>query len=114
MTGPIVEQGTFEELGSLGGYVQHLSELRPNILHDHRPDEVAISAPTDRTSGMEKPDLINETSEGVTSTGKDEKSAYRYYFRAMGWFNVVIFFIMGVAFTFFLRFSGLNFNIFHS
>jgi hypothetical protein len=113
MAGSIVEQGTFKELGSLGGYVQHLCELQPHISDDRHPDEIDISAPTERASGMEKTNSTNGTLEDVTLVEKDEKSAYRYYFRAMGWFNVTIFFIMGVAFTFFLRFSGLSFNIPH-
>ena len=109
--GSIAEQGTFEELGSLGGYVQHLCELQSHISNDRHPDEIDVSALTEPASGIQKTNSTNGTFEDVTSAEKDEKSAYRYYFRAMGWFNIAIFFIMGFAFTFFLRFSGLSFNL---
>ncbi|KAK0104754.1 hypothetical protein ONS95_005024 [Cadophora gregata] len=97
-TGHVIEQGSFQNLRSAGGYVQSLaSKLKSEG-----------TAKASETGNVASPKVVSTSADGELDIAEDELNrqsgdiaVYKYYFKATGWPNTVAFFgsvvIFGVA-----------------
>jgi len=98
--GKVLEQGTFEQLNKLDGYVKSFS-----VQQGKRNSEIITEPLGKRTLGtMVASPLVDAMDEKKRQLG--DLSVYKYYFRSIGWFATFMFFALSAICGFFLTFPS--------
>lgn len=91
-TGTIIEQGTFQQLRTSGGYVEDITtQLRSS--DDDAPKEQPEAAKLDVSAFKAGPEEHDIRTEELNRQSGD-LSVYKYYFGSIGWKQTVLFFLM--------------------
>ncbi|KAG6119070.1 hypothetical protein E4U13_007997 [Claviceps humidiphila] len=98
--GVVSEQGTFDQVSTSGGYLQHLSNLSSSTTSRHEAPE--LSGDVYRELGLE-----NEVEEQVSGRQTSDLQIYSYYIRVAGKLNFCVYVLICAAYTFGLSFPSI-------
>jgi hypothetical protein len=93
-SGHIIELGTYEALVARDGYVSMLASKASTVVTTRAPDLV-LDDETLQGLNLEKDDDIDSTSRSTS-----DLTVYLYYFQAIGWPLMAVFFACACLFTF--------------
>ncbi|OAQ77246.1 ABC multidrug transporter [Purpureocillium lilacinum] len=98
--GSIVQQGTFNDLRSKGGYVRDLDISLP---HSDKPDEDVAEEPEDGDSDSYDKQAAAEAIEEPQGRASD-RSTFKYYLASVTWLNIIPAGLYIILHTFFYMF----------
>lgn len=93
-SGLIIELGTYEALVARDGYVSMLASKASTVVTTRAPDLI-LDDETLQGLNLEKDDDIDSTSRRTS-----DLTVYLYYFQAIGWPLMAVFFACACLFTF--------------
>jgi ATP-binding cassette subfamily C (CFTR/MRP) protein 1 len=98
--GSVCEQGSFSELMKAGGYVSSLAAR--HTTEADKPKEIVTL-----TKNTESNDAAHASAADDLSRSVGDLSIYKYYFAAVGYGKIALFFGLMASFAFFLQFPGI-------
>ncbi|KAL6705718.1 hypothetical protein ACN47E_006507 [Coniothyrium glycines] len=104
--GTIAEQGTFEKLNVLGGYVSSFDLAPPDW--DYSPEKNVYEAPpryTERQISSSK--VVEDDLQADANRRTGDVAIYLYYIRSVGWIPTLIFMVSIVIFIFGISFPTI-------
>jgi hypothetical protein len=97
-SGSIVEQGTYDKLNTLGGYVSNFDLPPPDW--DFTPEKHLYEAPPRYTERMTNDKVTEEDIQAEANRRTGDSAIYLYYVRSVGWVPTMIFVVSITIFIF--------------